>query len=459
MAALRRTAVAGAAALLLTACSDPSGDVPAERADPPQVGFQLYAPVLDGAEPESSDVSADLVTTQYDDLPQLVQLAGTDSDLCRLLEPHRMADDTCETRDDGVAVTSMEEMSGVGLARGGTVLYWRTLVTEVDPDLVDRAAESLRAAPEATLDDLGELSYDDTTPASTPTSTSTPEPSSSPTQEPVPAADEPVRPDDLDRSIAVRAVRHLAGEIGPREATGRAYARAATWVEDELTGLGYDVVRQRVDVPAGESWGVPVPAGRSTNVVATPPGFDPTEPHLVVGAHLDTVPQAPGAEDNASGVGVLLAAAEAASRRGTRLPTVFVAFGAEEPRGDPEDHHYGSRHYVARLGPQERAAVRGMVSRDRVGVGDRVPVGSAGDTDPVQQALLAAARRAGVPVVADPGQRSSDHWSFVRDGLPGARLGSTSYAAYHSATDVPAVVSPAQLERVGRIVLGWLAPR
>ena len=108
MAALRRTAVAGAAALLLTACSDPSGDVPAERADPPQVGFQLYAPVLDGAEPESSHVSADLVTTQYDDLPQLVQLAGTDSDLCRLLEPHRMADDTCETRDDGVAVTSME---------------------------------------------------------------------------------------------------------------------------------------------------------------------------------------------------------------------------------------------------------------------------------------------------------------------------------------------------------------
>jgi Zn-dependent M28 family amino/carboxypeptidase len=223
--------------------------------------------------------------------------------------------------------------------------------------------------------------------------------------------------------------------------------------------LGYEVTRQRVGVPAGESWGAPVPAGRSVNVVATPPGFDATAPHLVVGAHLDTVPQAPGAEDNASGIGVLLAVAEAASERLTRLPTVFVAFGAEEPRGPTDDdHHYGSRRYVAGLGPRERAAVRGMVSLDRVGVGERVPIGSAADADPVQRALLAAARRAGAAAVAEGGQRSSDHWSFVRAGLPGARLGSTPYAGYHSARDVPAVVSAAQLERTGRIVSEWLAP-
>jgi aminopeptidase YwaD len=290
-----------------------------------------------------------------------------------------------------------------------------------------------------------------------------PEPSRSPAAtpgRPGREALEPLAADDLDAATAVHAVRRLAGRIGPREATSPAYDRAAGWVAGELTRLGYDVTRQRVDVPAGESWGVSVPAGRSANVVATPPGFDPAEPHLVVGAHLDTVPQAPGAEDNASGVGVMLAVAEAASVRRTRLPTVFVAFGAEEPRGPTDDdHHYGSRQYVDRLGPRERAAVRGMVSLDRVGVGDRVPVGSAGDADPVQRALLAAAQRAGAATVAEAGQRSSDHWSFVRAGLPGARLGSTPYAGYHSVGDVPAVVSPAQLERVGRIVAAWLAPR
>ncbi|WP_374455166.1 M28 family peptidase [Nocardioides sp.] len=287
----------------------------------------------------------------------------------------------------------------------------------------------------------------------------TPEPSASPSVEPEPQPT-PVAPDDLDVSTATGTVRHLAGVVGPREATGPAFARAADWVARAFERQGYDVSRQRVDVPAGESWGVPVSAGRSANVVATPLGFDPTEPHLVVGAHLDTVPQAPGAEDNASGVGVVLAVSAAVSGRRTRLPVVFVAFGAEEPRGpSDDDHHYGSRRYVALLAPAERAAVRGMVSLDRVGVGATVPVGSASDGDPVQRSLLAAARRAGVPAVPDPGQRSSDHWSFVRNGLPGARLGSTPYAGYHSAGDVPAVVERAQLERVGRLLLEWLAPR
>ena len=224
--------------------------------------------------------------------------------------------------------------------------------------------------------------------------------------------------------------------------------------------LGYDVERQRVDVPAGESWGVAVPAGSSVNIVARPAGFEPGEPYVVVGAHLDTVPQAPGAEDNASGVGVVLAVAEAVAGRRTRLPVVFVAFGAEEPRGPTDDdHHYGSRRYVDLMTPAERTALRGMVSLDRVGVGARVPVGSAGDSDPVQRAVLAAARRAGVPTLPDPRQRSSDHWSFVRAGLPAARLGSTPYAGYHSAGDVPSVVSSAQLARVGRLLLEWLAPR
>lgn len=269
----------------------------------------------------------------------------------------------------------------------------------------------------------------------------------------------PVRPGDLRVGIAIRTVGHLAGGIGPRPGTSRAFDRAARWVAGELRRDGYDVRRQPFHAPAGVSWGVPVPAGRSVNVIATPPGFDPTRRHLVVGAHLDTVPQAPGAEDNASGIGVVLAAAQAAAGARTRLPVVWVAFGAEEPRGPTDDdHHYGSRAYVAGMAGPERRALRGMVSLDRVGVGTTVPVGSANQEDPVQRQLLAAARRAGVEVTADPFQRSSDHWSFVRDGLPGARLGSTPYAAYHSAADVPAVVDREQLERTGRLLLAWLAP-
>ena len=256
------------------------------------------------------------------------------------------------------------------------------------------------------------------------------------------------------------AVQHLAGQVGPRPGTSPAYFRAAAWVEQRLSTLGWEVRRRPFQTPAGVSWGVPVRGGRSVNLVATRNDVRPGRPWLVVGAHLDTVPQAPGAEDNASGIGVLLAVAEAVAGHRTRLPVALVAFGSEEPRGpSDDDHHYGSRAFVADLSTVERRSLSGMVSLDRVGVGRVVPVSSAGEPDAMRAQLLAAARRAGVPTDAMTDNRASDHWSFVRAGLPGVRLGSTPYAGYHSAGDVPAVVERAQLERVARTVVSWLAPR
>lgn len=280
------------------------------------------------------------------------------------------------------------------------------------------------------------------------------------TPAPTPHVAEPADPADVRASTAMAAVRHLAGRIGPRHGTSAAYRRAVAWTEARLTELGWRVERQPFRVPGGVSWGVPVPAGRSVNLVATRGDVTPGRPWLAVGAHLDTVPQAPGAEDNASGVGALLAVAEATAGRVTRLPVVLLAFGAEEPRGPgDDDHHYGSRAYVAGLAPEQRDALRGMVSLDRVGVGAAVPACAAvpGD-DPTLRSLLRAAARAGVPTTTCSvlPNRSSDHWSFVREGLPGARLGGASYAGYHSPADVPSVVDARQLGRAARIVVAWL---
>jgi hypothetical protein len=261
------------------------------------------------------------------------------------------------------------------------------------------------------------------------------------------------RPTDFDSAAAMTTVRHLTG-LGPREATSTTYSQALTWLEQRFRAAGYQTRRQALRVPAGVSWGVPVRAGTTWNLIATKPGFNLAAPHRIVGAHLDTVPQAPGAEDNASGISVLLDTAQLDHR----LPTVFVAFGAEEPRGEGDNrHHYGSRAYVASLPPAQRSALRGMVSLDRVGVGTVVPICSARADDlTLRNELRAVAARAGVQSRACV-NRSSDHWSFVRSGLPGVRLGSTPYAEYHSARDLPRVVSPAQLGRTGRVVAAWLA--
>jgi len=263
----------------------------------------------------------------------------------------------------------------------------------------------------------------------------------------------------FDVTAALSDVRLLAGRVGPRLATGPAYRRAGRLVQRRLAGLGYDVRRESFQVPAGESWGVPVDGGRSFNVVAEPPGFDPSRRHLVVGAHLDTVAAAPGAEDNASGVAVLLEMARLAVAPGTRtrLPTVLVAFGAEEPRGPGDDmHHFGSRVHVRRMPVHKRQALTAMVSLDRVGVGSVVPVCTGPLSPPrVQRALLRTAARIDVPARACE-NTASDHWPFEKAGFAVARLGSTSYAAYHSAEDLPVVVNRAQLGRAGRLVWAWL---
>lgn len=292
-----------------------------------------------------------------------------------------------------------------------------------------------------------------TPPTTAPTETASASQSDSPAAAPSPSPR--VRVDDGKVRVAMRAVRHLADEIGPRPGHTPAYFRAAGWVQEQLEGHGWQVTRQRFPTPAGSYEGVSLGAGPSVNVIATRGDVRPGEPWLAVGAHLDTVPQGPGAEDNASGIGSLLAIAEATADTRSRLPLVLVAFGSEEPRGEGDaHHHYGSRAYVADLGRQQRSTLRGMVSLDRVGVGAVLPIGG-----PDEQALAemaAVARRIGVPAVLDPAERSSDHWSFVREGLPGVRLGSTPYVGYHNPRDTPDLIDPDQLGRTIRTVLAWL---
>jgi hypothetical protein len=297
-------------------------------------------------------------------------------------------------------------------------------------------------------------------PASTTTATPTPTTPAPTTQAARPTSPPTPRPAaTFDAQAAVRHVRVLAGRIGPRLTTGPGFRRAARYVERHLRVLGYDVRRQQFPVPAGDSWGVPVEAGSSFNVVATPNGFDERSAYRIVGAHLDTVAVAPGAEDNASGIAVLLELARLAATEGTELPTVLVAFGGEEPRGPGESmHHFGSVHYVAGLSRAARTNLAAMVSLDRVGVGARVPICSAtsGGTT-LRDALLATDVAGRIPTEACAND-SSDHYSFVLDGLPGVRVGGTSYAAYHDETDVSSVLEPGQLGRTGRLIWAWLRP-
>jgi Peptidase family M28 len=273
--------------------------------------------------------------------------------------------------------------------------------------LVVLAAGCSDTAPDRSADDSAPAAAT-SSPAVTPGPVSA-APSQSASRTPTPsAAPNPT----MDARAALRDIRHLASGIGPREATSRNFAEAADFVEARFTDLGYDVRSTKVRVPAGNSWGTPVRRGTSLNVIAEPKGFDASKKHVVVGAHLDTVPVAPGAEDNASGIAVMLQLAAMVSQQPTAIPVQFIAFGAEEPRGSGDAlHHFGSRQHVASLSRSERRAIQAMVSLDRVGArASYVPVCTAnGRGNRLRDALRGAAREANVPTRTCTNY-TSDHW-------------------------------------------------
>ena len=69
------------------------------------------------------------------------------------------------------------------------------------------------------------------------------------------------------------------------------------------------------------------------NLVASIPGnasLAPGEPHLVVGAHIDSVSGSPGADDNASGVAAIMEAARVLANAQLGVRVDFVFFTNEE---------------------------------------------------------------------------------------------------------------------------------
>jgi Zn-dependent M28 family amino/carboxypeptidase len=290
-------------------------------------------------------------------------------------------------------------------------------------------------------------------PAASPSAPPATRPSSTPrTPSPAPAP-------SFDASRALGHVRALVAG-GPREAGSPAYRRAAGYVAGVLRELGYRVTTQPVALPAGTSQGVAVPAGTTVNVVAEPRGLDPASPHLLVGAHLDTVAVSPGANDNGSGVAVLLELARLASLSPPVMPVVWVAFGGEERRAPgPAGATFGSRALRDRLSPGESLALRGMLSIDMVGNGRLVLVCHGGITRRgLVDALLAAARRLGVPASERVvGGLFSDHGPFEAAGYTVAWLWTGDHPTLHTPRDTLDVVQPAALEAVGRVA--WEALR
>ncbi len=172
---------------------------------------------------------------------------------------------------------------------------------------------------------------------------------------------------------------------------------------------------------------------------------------VMVGAHMDSVPEGPGMNDDASGVAATLAAAEALARTGAR---VRVGLWAAEELG-----LHGSRAYVRGLGARERRAITAYVNLDMVGSPEGDPEVYAGGptsrAERVRRALLAGLRVAGVERPGRTALRGgSDHAPFVRAGIAAGGIftgaGRPEDPCYHRACDDLDNVDRTDLRRSAR---------
>jgi Zn-dependent M28 family amino/carboxypeptidase len=195
---------------------------------------------------------------------------------------------------------------------------------------------------------------------------------------------------------------------------------------------------------------------------------------VVVGAHYDTVPGSPGADDNASGVAVLIELSKMLA--GIR----FVAFANEEAPYflGPE---MGSYVYARERGK----GVRAMFSLEMLGYYRDAPgsqtypaplgffypdradfiafVGDLGAIRLVRKAIGAFRRHASFPSeglaapAMIPGVSWSDHWSFRKHGYPAVMVTDTAfyrYPHYHLPSDTPEKLD---YERMARVTMGLAA--
>ncbi len=184
----------------------------------------------------------------------------------------------------------------------------------------------------------------------------------------------------------------------------------------------------------------------TANVVATKRGTNRPEEIVVVGAHYDSVPGSPGANDNASGVAVVLETARVLAGTPTPRTVQFVLFAAEE---------LGLFGSVA-FAQERRRGVVAMINVDMVGWGEALTAGnSPGRDETMVNAAVEVARTLGIPLTRFR-SAGSDHASFEQVGIPAVFLHRGVDPHYHRPTDLPPIVDPRNLEEAVRLVVGML---
>jgi hypothetical protein len=267
---------------------------------------------------------------------------------------------------------------------------------------------------------------------------------------------------ELERTLEAD-VRYLSEEIGERNMHRRGSMQAAaSWIEGRFRELDFEPRREAYRLSRG------IYSGQTAdNLIAELTGTEMPDEIVIVGAHYDTVPGSPGANDNASAVASLLALAGYFSDKPQKRTVRFLAFANEEPPFFKTED-MGSYAYAGEL-LRRGEHVTAMFSMDGLGFYSDEP-GSQGyplpgigwiypdranfiafvtrfrDMRLMKQSLRAFRAEAALPAEGValpgwvPGTDWSDHWSFWQHDFPAFLITDTlpyRDPHYHTANDLP----------------------
>ncbi|MDI6770334.1 MAG: M20/M25/M40 family metallo-hydrolase [Anaerolineales bacterium] len=155
------------------------------------------------------------------------------------------------------------------------------------------------------------------------------------------------------------ARRYLAAmnEIGARWSGSAEEAEAGQYIVAAFAQMGYASEFQPFSATGDEGEAID-----SANIIAVKEGD--SSKVIIVGAHYDSGEEGRGADDNGSGVAVMLAAAGLVADAPTPYTLYFIAFGAEEAG------LFGSDAFVSALGAGEIQDIVLFINLDSVSAGD-----------------------------------------------------------------------------------------
>lgn len=204
------------------------------------------------------------------------------------------------------------------------------------------------------------------------------------------------------------------------------------------------------------------PEGMGSNVVGYIEGTDPAlkDEVVIVGAHLDHVGKnhllMPGANDNASGVAVLLGVAEAAAKAsaGLRRSVLFLLFGAEEQGVK------GSEYYLAHP-PVPNKNVKAFINLESIGRGEKLGIGAGKNYPDLYDVVernnrMYIHRAISADTTANLARPRQDAAHFLWAGIPTIGMGTygakpVPVATYHTTHDRAEYITPEIVEDIARL--------